>query len=209
MGEPEKPTLDATQFPTVAPIDSASERAGAAGEGRTFGEWLKQQMEEQNLSISALSERSGITYTGILNIVKGDTRSPRAETRRVLAAALREQVPLDVEADVEEQASSIPGYEWVDFTPSDLETVPDMPGVYAFYDITDRPVYVGKSNGSIRTRVKDHQTRFWFKPPLVERGSFLSVADPDMCAKIEMILIKFLGKHALLNVKGAIRDLEE
>jgi hypothetical protein len=58
-------------------------------------------------------------------------------------------------------------------------------------------------------RVKDHQTRFWFKSPLVVRGSFLAIDDPSMCDKIEAILIKFLGKHALLNVKGVVRDFEE
>jgi len=43
----------------------------------------------------------------------------------------------------------------------------------------------------------------------VARGSFLAIDDPSMCDKIEAILIKFLGKHALLNVKGVIRDFEE
>lgn len=81
--------------------------------------------------------------------------------------------------------------------------------MYVFYDITDRPVYVGKSNTSIRGRVKDHQTRFWFKYPLVVKGAFLNVADRELCGMLEMVLIKFLGKHALLNEKGVARDIEE
>jgi hypothetical protein len=78
--------------------------------------------------------------------------------------------------------------------------------VYVFYDITDRPVYVGKSRQNLRGRVRDHQTRFWFKTPVVVRGSFLAIDDPSMCDKIETILIKFLGNHALLNARGVIRD---
>jgi DNA-binding transcriptional regulator YiaG len=54
--------------------------------------------------------------------------------------------------------------------------------------------------------VRDHQTRFWFKTPVVVRGSFLAIDDPSMCDKIETILIKFLGNHALLNARGVIRD---
>lgn len=175
----------------------------------TLGEWLTQEMERQGMSIGDLVQRTGLTYTGIWNIVQGNTVSPRDETRRKLAAALQQAIPAAVEIEVEHQASAIPGYDWVDFTPSDIETVPDQGGVYVFYDITDRPVYVGKASKSARARVKDHQTRFWFKAPLVVRGAFLSVSDPEMGSKIEMILIKFLGKHALLNSKGAIRDFDE
>ena len=174
-----------------------------------FGDWLRREMHLKNISIGDLVEKTGITYTGIRNIVKGNTVSPRKETREKLAGALNEVIPPGVEAEIENQSISIPGFEWVDFTPTDLQTVPQSSGVYVFYDITDRPVYVGKSSKNVRIRVKDHQTRFWFKAPLVVRGAFLSVPDPDLCLKIETILIKFLGKHALLNTKGAVRDRDE
>jgi hypothetical protein len=146
---------------------------------------------------------------GIWNIVRGNVLSPRDETRKKLAGALKIEIPAPIEAEVEEQSASIPGYEWTDFTPSDLQTIPEKGGVYVFYDITGRPVYVGMSRTNVRLRVKDHQTRFWFKHPLVVRGAFLAIADPDLCAKIEMILIKFLGQHALLNAKGAARDFDK
>jgi transcriptional regulator with XRE-family HTH domain len=174
-----------------------------------FGNWLRLEMERKNISIADLVERTGITYMGIWNIVKGNTISPRAETRKKLAEAIAETIPFAVEAEIENQAAPLPGFEWVDFTPTDLETVPQKSGVYVFYDITDRPVYVGKSSKNVRIRVKDHQTRFWFKSPLVVRGAFLAVPDADMCLKIETILIKFLGKHALLNSKGVVRDGDE
>lgn len=177
-------------------------------EHSAFGDWLRAEIVIKGLSIGVLAEKTGITYTGIWNIVKGNTISPRKETRDKLAAALNELIPPAIEAEILSQATPLPGFEWTDFTPDDLETVPQASGVYVFYDITDRPVYVGKSSKNVRTRVKDHQTRFWFKHPLVVRGSFLAVADPDLCLKIETILIKFLGKHALLNSKGVVRDAD-
>jgi hypothetical protein len=115
-------------------------------------------------------------------------------------------VPTEVGQEIEHEAA-ISGYTWTDFTPSDLQTVPALSGVYVFYDITDRSVYVGKSRSNVRGRVRDHQTRFWFKPPLVVRGSFLAIEDPSMCDKIEAILIKFSGNHALLNARGVDRDI--
>jgi transcriptional regulator with XRE-family HTH domain len=175
----------------------------------SFADWLRDKMAEKNISIPRLSEMSGITYVGIWNIVEGNTRSPRDETRKKLAKALQSKIPKAVEDVSETESKTIPGYEWSDFTPSDLETVPEESGVYVFYDITDRPVYVGKSTKNVRLRVKDHMSRFWFKEPLVVRGAFLNVPDSDTCNKIEMILIKFLGKHALLNTKGAVRDFED
>ncbi|MDM7981544.1 MAG: hypothetical protein QUV71_14510 [Rhizobium sp.] len=180
----------------------------APEENSAFGDWLKSQMARHGVSIRDLQERTGITYTGIWNIVKGNTASPRKETRERLASALNETIPLAIEQEIAEQSIPLQGMEWVDFTPTDLETVPQAGGVYVFYDITDRPVYVGKSSTNVRMRVKDHQTRFWFKSPLVVRGAFLAVSDAGLCLKIETILIKFLGKHALLNSKGVVRDAD-
>ncbi|WP_245447493.1 GIY-YIG nuclease family protein [Methylobacterium sp. 17Sr1-1] len=122
---------------------------------------------------------------------------------------MNRHVPEAVEQQIEKDAITVPGLSWADFTPSDLQTIPQLGGVYVFYDTTDRPVYVGISKTNVRRRVKDHQTRFWFKDPLVVRGAFLEIPDPELCAKIEAILIKFLGKHALLNVKGATKDLDD
>ncbi len=173
-----------------------------------FGHWLQGEMTKKGITIGGLVEKTGITYAGIWNIVNGKTQSPRKETREKLAAAIQETVPAEIEAQIASEAAPLPGLTWVDFTPSDLETVPQLGGVYVFYDTTDRPVYVGQSKNNVRARVKDHQTRFWFKDPLVVRGAFLAIPDPDLCLKIETILIKFLGKHALLNKKGAITDWE-
>ena len=178
------------------------------GDEVSFGQWLSNEMDKAKMSVPQLAGESGITAMGIYNIVNGVTRSPRDETRKILAKALKKVVPKEVEAAAEAEAHEIPGYEWTTFTPDDQKTIPDQPGVYVLYDITDRPVYVGKSNSSARIRIKDHSTRFWFKAPLVVSGGFIPVKDKSMCDAIELILIKFLGKHALLNEKGKRKDLD-
>lgn len=196
-----------TDAPAPTPADSQTEAVPLSD--ASFGDWLSKEMDTRNISITQLAELTGLTYAGIWNIVKGNTKAPRIGTREKITKVIGVAVPPDVANAVERQSEALPGFEWVDFTPSDLETVPEAAGVYVFYDVTDRPVYVGKSKTNVRSRVKDHQTRFWFKEPLVVRGAFLAVPDAELCLKIEGALIKFLGKHALLNVKGANRDYEE
>jgi excinuclease UvrABC nuclease subunit len=94
-----------------------------------------------------------------------------------------------------------------DFDPYDDESLPESSGVYVFYDITDRPVYVGKSSKrSIRTRVREHYEKFWFKRPVVDRGSYITIDDETLCTQIEQILIKFLKSNALLNKQHVDRD---
>lgn len=174
----------------------------------SFGRWLQAEMARQNVSIQDLADKTGITYVGIWNVVRGNTKWPREAKRDKISKALNLQMPAEFQAEITDP-SSVSGYTWTDFSPYDLRTIPELAGVYVFYDITDRPVYVGKSNSSLRIRVQDHQTRFWFKQPLVMRGSFLSIPDREMCDRIEMILIKFLGAHALLNSKGVRRNSQD
>jgi transcriptional regulator with XRE-family HTH domain len=114
----------------------------------TFGQWLSNEMTNQTVTIQDLANKTGITYTGIWNIVKGNTMYPRDETRKKLSEALNQVVPKDIELEIEKE-SAVEGYTWIDFTPTDLPTVPELGGVYVFYDITDRPVYVGKSRTNV------------------------------------------------------------
>ena len=162
-----------------------------------FSDWLNDQMREKDISIKDIAERSGITYTGIWNIVQGNTWSPRSDTRKRIADAIHSIVPADVEAASEAEAVIMAPFEWVPCDPFDIQSVPECPGVYVFYDLTDRPVYVGQSTRSIRGRVLDHRTRFWYKSPLVHRLSVIEIRDLKLCVQIEKVLISFLGAHAL------------
>lgn len=152
---------------------------------QTFGEWLHAEMDRLNINKQTLADKSGVTYVGIWNILNGNTRSPRQDTRRKLSEALNVSIPDPVEKEIVQEQNEIPGYEWFDFAPEDLEAIPECGGVYVFYDVTERPVYVGKSKNNVRLRIKDHRTRFWFKAPLVVRGAFLAVDDAEMCGKLE------------------------
>ncbi|WP_082473299.1 hypothetical protein [Methylobacterium sp. Leaf85] len=177
-------------------------------EKSNFNDWLKGNMHKQKVLIPELVARTGISCAGIWNIVNFKNQSPRNETRAKLAQALNEFIPAEVEIQIERKAVAVFGLSWLDFTPSDLQVIPQAGGLYIIYDTTDRLVYVGMSKANIRARVKYPQTRFLFKQPLIMRGAFLRIHDPELCLKIETILIKFLGEHALLDVKGAISNFE-
>lgn len=170
-------------------------------EETSFSSWMRDEMERQGLKIGDLAARTGLTYVGIWNIERGNTKTPRQETRQRIAEALKETVPDAIESDIRKESTELQGLKWADFTPFDELTIPEEGGVYVFYDVSDRPVYVGMSRKNARNRIKDHQTRFWFKPPVVTRGAFLAVPDEALCKQIESILIKFLGRHLLINDK--------
>ncbi len=77
--------------------------------------------------------------------------------------------------------------------------MPEDAGVYVFYDISDRPIYVGQSK-NIRARISgDHTTRFWFKAPIVQSGAYVKIDDEDLRKRIEAVLIRFLKSNAVLN----------
>lgn len=105
--------------PEAEPADADATRAEAS---QSFGEWLKQELVRNKMNLADLSAKSGITYTGLWNIVKGYTVSPREETRKRVAEALKSQIPADIENAIEtEQKTSVPGHEWYEIPPSFTE----------------------------------------------------------------------------------------
>ena len=70
--------------------------------------------------------------------------------------------------------------------------------MYVFYDISDRPVYVGKA-AVIRDRVRNHYEKFWFKSPIVDHAAYIEIQDERLRTQIEQILIKFLKSNAVLT----------
>jgi len=76
-----------------------------------------------------------------------------------------------------------------------------------FYDITDRPVYVGRATErDIAQRVPEHYEKFWFRPPVVDRGAYIQIDEADLCKKVEQVLIRFLKSNALFNKQGVDRE---
>ncbi|MBE2180807.1 MAG: helix-turn-helix domain-containing protein [Chthoniobacterales bacterium] len=162
-----------------------------------FGIWLRQRREAKGLTPQQLAEQAGVSFPQIYNIESGRSRNPRDATRNRLAKALDEEVPKEVEEKTE-QAATIGQLEFVDFDPHREEDYPEEPGIYVFYDISERPVYVGQGQ-NIRTRIRDHYTRFWFKRPIVQDAAFVKIEDKELREKIEKIMIQFMKSNAVLN----------
>lgn len=180
--------------PRKAPPSSA----GPDDVPSAYGRWLNETRVKKGLSITRLAEESGVGYATIANVESGRTQNPRAEARDRLATALGVTEPAAVTAATEEAAEVEGVGQFVDFDPHEVASRPKDPGIYVFYDVSDRPIYVGESD-AISRRIRSHEEKFWFKRPIVERASYIKIADPELRRQIERILIRFLKSNAVLN----------
>jgi transcriptional regulator with XRE-family HTH domain len=161
-------------------------------------------MSQKNLTVMELSKDSGITPPAIYRILAGRTSNPQEGTIKKLETAIGEKLPEHAEEEISKEAS-VPGLgELTDFDPHDQDELPDVSGVYVFYDISDRPIYVGQGQKMSR-RIKEHHEKFWFKKPLVESGSYVEIPDQKLREQVETILIKFLKRNAVLNRQNVDR----
>jgi len=169
-----------------------------------FGDWLEDTRRQKRLTRRELSEASGISEVQIGNIERGATRNPRHETQSRLQRALEVELPEDIKAETVD-AAEIPGLGTVeDFDPHAREDWPTEAGVYVLYDVSERPVYVGKS-GNVAGRLADHQDKFWYKAPIVQSASFIKVPDADLRHQLEQVMIKFLKSNAVINQQSVQR----
>ncbi len=74
-----------------------------------------------------------------------------------------------------------------------------------FYDVSDRPVYVGKAK-NIKIRVSSHEEKFWFKYPIVSHAAYVEIKDEQLRHQVEQVLIKFLKSNAVINKQSVDRD---
>ena len=170
----------------------------ATSELSSFGYWLREQRVNAGLSVPELAKRAKVSIPAIYNIESGKIQNPQASTRDKLAGALKAEIPDQV---VEETLSSqsVSGLgALTDFQPNEKKEWPICGGVYVLYDISQRPVYVGKAE-NIASRLASHFDKFWFKPPIVEYGSFIEVRDKQLRHQLEQALIRFLKSNAVIN----------
>jgi hypothetical protein len=66
------------------------------------------------------------------------------------------------------------------------------------YDISDRPLYIGQGM-SIGKRLRNHNDKFWFKPPIVQTASYVQIDEKPLRERMEAVLIKFLNSNAVIN----------
>jgi transcriptional regulator with XRE-family HTH domain len=194
-------------------FDAVSNRSTRSGNGdderpSAFGIWLRKSRDKAGLSVNELAERASVSVPTIYFLEGGRTQLPLEQTRRRLEAALKVEIPEEVtrEAAAEQQIEGLGSL--TDFDPYDSDDRPKLSGVYVFYDISDRPIYVGQSK-NIANRVNSHSDKFWFKRPIVERAAFIEIKPATLRSQIEQILIKFLKSNAVLNKQGVDRDDDE
>src|SRR6266567_2143208 len=91
--------------------------------------------------------------------------------------------------------------ELVGFDPHDDEDLP----FYVLYDISERPLYVGQAQ-NIKTRIRTHRDKFWFRAPIVQTGAFVQIDEADLREKVETLLIRFLKSNAVINKQKVDRE---
>jgi transcriptional regulator with XRE-family HTH domain len=183
--------------------DSDSETVEPAGPS-AVGAWLNRVRVTKGFSVPELSRRAGVSTATIYFIESGRIQTPRRETLDKLQRAVGESDP-KMRQEAQEQATIEGIGVLTDFDPHDEDNLPNGPGVYVFYDVSERPIYVGQS-GEVRKRILDYENMFWFRPPIVESGSYVEVTDRTLRKQVETLLIKFLKSNAVLNIQNVERD---
>jgi len=180
-----------------------SEVDAISGPGH-FGNWLQSALIERGMTQTALARESGISADSIGKIIRGQIRNPRETTREAIQTALGSTPTVEVTDAILEEINIEGLGEFSDFDPhGDSNQWPEGAGVYVFYDISQRPVYVGQS-ANVRRRLNQYNegTRrpWWFHPPIVQSASFIPVEDETTRIQLEKIMITFLKSNAVLNI---------
>lgn len=164
--------------------------------------WLARSLSKKNMTANELAKKSGVSAPTVYNLLNGGAQNPQQRTLKSLESALSQKF----ENDVGSESKGVPGIgELIDFNPHDEADHPHKPGVYVFYDISGRPIYVGKAS-DIGQRVDDHKEKFWFKQPIVETAAYIEIDDKNLRDQVETVLIQFLKKNAVINKNKTARD---
>ena len=162
--------------------------------------WLARALSKKNLTANELARKSGVSAPTIYNLLNGGAQNPQQRTLKSLEAALGERFE---RTEQEKESFEVSGIG--DFNPHDPTDQPNKPGVYVFYDISGRPVYVGKAN-NIADRVDDHKEKFWFKQPIVQTAAYIEIPGKTLRDQVETVLIQFLKNNAVINKNKRARD---
>ena len=160
--------------------------------------WLTKAREEKKLTILDLAGASGLSTASIYKIESGITRYLREATRKKLESALKMTIPAETAKEMAEESEIVGLGKLEDFDPHNSSERPKGPGIYVFYDISERPIYVGQGQ-NVSVRILEHEEKFWFKRPIVETASWIKIADAKLRQQIEQLMIRFLKRNAVIN----------
>jgi transcriptional regulator with XRE-family HTH domain len=199
----------------TSPSDSEEDRLksilGDTDEGTEFlgaspyATWLTKARLEAKLSVPELAQKSGVTPPAIYRIEQGVTKNVRIKTLKQLEDALGTKLPKDVVEEAQADAKIEGLGQMEGFEPHLDDERPTEPGIYVLYDISNRPIYVGQGD-NIRSRIRIHEEKFWYRRPIVESALWIKIPDPTLRRQIEKLLIKFLKDNAVINVQDVERD---
>jgi transcriptional regulator with XRE-family HTH domain len=175
-----------------------------------FGKWLEATLIQRGMTQTTLARLSGVSSASIGKIIRGEIRNPRKTTRTTIEGALGRDLDESIETAIAEEVNIEGLGEFSDFDPhSDTSLWPEGGGVYVFYDISHRPIYVGQS-GNIQKRLKGYlegtRRPWWFMKPIVQSASFIPVEDTHLRKQLEKVMILFLKSNAVLNKTFVYRD---
>jgi len=206
-GEPDESHKEKLQ--TVLGADTLTQKlTGQQDESSVLAAWLSRARQEAHMTVAQLAKKANLSAQAIYNIEAGRAQNPRRRTIQLLEKSLGKKFEQEFEEEVR-KTSIVEGIgEFQDFDPHDTADWPSEPGIYVFYDISERPVYVGMAS-DIAERIRTHEDRFWFKRPIVERASYIPVKEKKLRKQIETILIKFLKSNAIINKQGVEREKED
>ncbi len=206
-GEPDETHKEKLQ--TILGADTLTQKlTGQQDESSVLAAWLSRARQEAHMTVAQLAEKANLSGQAIYNIEAGRAQNPRRRTIQLLEKSLGKKFEQEFEEEIR-KTSIVEGIgEFQDFDPHDNADWPSEPGIYVFYDISERPVYVGMAS-DIAERIRGHEDRFWFKRPIVERASYIPVKEKRLRKQIETILIKFLKSNAIINKQGVEREKED
>lgn len=172
-----------------------------------FGRWLYETRIGKKLSVSELADMAGTSWAQVYNLESGRSQNPQTKTRKKLTNALGVEPSTSV-VEATSAAANIEGVgEFLDFDPHDDSELPEEAGIYVFYDISDRPIYVGQSR-NIRNRIRmSHQEKFWFRAPVVQNAAFVKIEDETLRKRIEKVMIMFMRSNAVINKQYVDRSI--
>jgi transcriptional regulator with XRE-family HTH domain len=184
--------------------DAQDEGDSKDAEASPYGEWLVRTRNRLGVTRRELSTRSGLREPHIWKIEVGKIGNPRPETRQRLEQALGEIAPFETVQLTGEDAAIPNVGTLTDFDPHDETSLPAEPGIYVFYDVSERPIYVGESQ-DISRRIHDHFDKFWFRSPIVETAAYVRIEDRDLRKRVEAAMISFLKSNAVINRQNVRR----